>query len=177
MAMCIFIIVFLFGCCPGWLSLTAASRGFSLVVVPRLLTAAVSLAVQHRFWGVGSRSCSSWAQGLRHTGLVAPWDVASPWIRDRTLVSCVGKRTLYYWAISTASDGYFWVLLFATLFWRSRANNSARWMSLNKGHLLHELHIVRIPSPSCDISNYEETVRVTGYTSELSQGIFESYLT
>ena len=113
--------------------------------------------------GAQASHCSSFswaarAQSLQHTGLVAPWHVGSSWIRDGTCVSCMGKQILYHWAISKVPGGYFWVLLYTMLFWRSRANSLAHCMSVNKGHLFHKLHIVRIPSPSCDISNYEETV-------------------
>ena len=40
-------------------------------------------------WFPGCRARASW-----HTGLVAPRHVGSSWTRDRTRVSCIGRRTL-----------------------------------------------------------------------------------
>ena len=56
-------------------------------------------------WGLFS-SCSGWAQQLRLLGsraevqqlwhLVVLWHVGSSRTRDRTWVSCIGRRTLYH---------------------------------------------------------------------------------
>ena len=58
-------------CCAGF-SLVASSRGYSVVMVCRLLIAVASLVAEHRLWGTrasaaeapGLRSCSS--QALEH---------------------------------------------------------------------------------------------------------------
>ena len=39
---------------------------------------------------------------LGHTGLVAPQDVGYSWIKDRSRVSCVGRRILIHWATREA---------------------------------------------------------------------------
>ena len=63
------------------LSLVAASRRYSLVVVQGLLTAVASLVVEHRLYARGLTSCGS--QALEHwlsncgTGLVAQQHVGS----------------------------------------------------------------------------------------------------
>ena len=50
-------------------------------------------------WLLGSRAQG---QQLWHTGLVAPWQMGSSWIRDRTCVSYVGRKILYHWATREA---------------------------------------------------------------------------
>ena len=72
------------------LSLVAASRGYSLVVVPSLLTAVASLIAEHGLYG-------TWAQMLWCTSLVAPWHVESSLTRDQTCVPCVGRQILNQW--------------------------------------------------------------------------------
>ena len=70
--------------------------------------ASVGVARAQELWlpgpGVrGLRSCGSWAPECEGSGavaqdLVALRHVGSSRIRDGTHVSCVGRRTLYYWA-------------------------------------------------------------------------------
>ena len=43
-------------------------------------------------------SCSTWAQQLWHTGLVAPRPVGSSRTRDRTCVPCIGRQILNHCA-------------------------------------------------------------------------------
>ena len=50
------------------LSLVAASRGYTLGAVHRLLIVGASLAAEHGLWG-------AWASVVVHVGLVAPWCV------------------------------------------------------------------------------------------------------
>ena len=74
-------------------------------------------------WSTGSRhtafsscsaglsSCIFWAperkaQKLWYAGLVAPWHVGSSQIRDRTLVSCIGRQILQHWATRQAQNLY-----------------------------------------------------------------------
>ena len=45
----------------------------------------------------GVSSCSTWAQWLWHTGLVAPRHVKSFWTRDQTHVPCTGRQILNHW--------------------------------------------------------------------------------
>ena len=59
----IFIVLFIdFGLLSRPAFSHCSEQGSSLVVVHRLLIAAVSLVVQHGLYGVGFSSCSSWAQ-------------------------------------------------------------------------------------------------------------------
>ena len=72
------------------LSLVAESRGYSLLVVRRLLIAAASLMAEFRFQGLR-------AQYLWYTGLVALQHVGSSWTRDGTRVPCTGRQIINYW--------------------------------------------------------------------------------
>ena len=78
------------------LSLVAAGRGYSLVAAYGLLIAVASL-VEQEPWGSQSSAVS--APGLQSTVSVdvvhgfSMWD--PPGTRDRTLVSCIGRRILY----------------------------------------------------------------------------------
>ena len=84
------------------LSLVAASGGYSLVVVLKLLTVVTSLAMEHGLLCpsvVAARGIMCWApqilgsqaQYLWSTGLVALQCVASSWTKDQTHVSCTGS--------------------------------------------------------------------------------------
>ena len=59
-----------------------------------------SCSAQASHWGeralgcVGFSSCSSWAQQLQPTGLVALWQEVSFWIRDQTRAPCIGRQNL-----------------------------------------------------------------------------------
>ena len=44
----------------------------------------------------GCSSCSTWAQSLWLTGLVAPQCVGSSWTQDQTHVPCIGRQTLIH---------------------------------------------------------------------------------
>ena len=79
--------------CFCWMgfSLVAASTGYSLVAVCRLLIAVSSLAVEHRLQGMRAKE-------LWHVGSVVPRHVGSFWIRDWTRVPCIGRQILYHWA-------------------------------------------------------------------------------
>ena len=80
-----------------WLSLVAASRGYSFVAVRGLLIAVASLVAEHglqvhglqQLWHAASRAQ---AQQMWHTGLVAPRHVGSSWIRAQTRIPCIGRR-------------------------------------------------------------------------------------
>ena len=68
-------------------SLIVASRGYSLVTVPRLLTAVASLVAEHRLWC--ARASVVAARGL--TSCAATWissSVASEIFPDQELNSC-----------------------------------------------------------------------------------------
>ena len=103
--------------CTG-LSFVVESGGYSLVALPRFLTAMASLAVEHgaqRYtalsnWGAwasvvvahGLSSCGSQPGSI--TVACGPmWHVRSSMIRDRTHVSCVGRWVLYHWATRETS--------------------------------------------------------------------------
>ena len=100
-------------CCAGF-SLVAASGGYSLTAVCTVPIAAASCCgAQARgcadFSGCGTRAQQLWflgsrarAQQLRHMGLVALQHVGSFQIRDRTHVSCIGRRILYHGATREA---------------------------------------------------------------------------
>ena len=89
------------------LSLVAASKGFSLVAVRRLLIVVASLlgGTGSRVYGfqqlqlAGSRAQ---AQQLWCPSLVAVWHVRSSWTRDGTHVSCIGGQILYQQATREA---------------------------------------------------------------------------
>ena len=54
------------------------------------------------WWSMGSRyrsssGCSTWAQKLWVTGLVAPQLLGSSWTRDRTHVPCTGRWILNHY--------------------------------------------------------------------------------
>ena len=74
-------------CCHAGFSLVVLYGGCSLVAVLGFLTAGASL--------VAERRC---------LGSVAPWHMGPSQIRDRTSVSCIGRRILYYWATREAQD-------------------------------------------------------------------------
>ena len=77
--------LFTFGC-----AVFIATRGLSLVVVPRLLTVVASLVSEH-----GLRACR--LQELWCMRLVAPWHVESSQTRDGTLVPCIDRGILNHW--------------------------------------------------------------------------------
>ena len=87
-------------CCMGF-SLVMVNGGYSLAVVNEVLIVVASLVMEPwlQVGGLpqlpilGSRAQ---AQQLWHMGLVAPWHVGSSHIRDRTHVSCIGRKILYY---------------------------------------------------------------------------------
>ena len=108
------IYVFIFGC-AGSLQLLGlfsdrGRRGPLFIEVHVLLIAVGSLLLNTGSRCTGFSSCGTWAQQLWfpgsrvqaqqlwRTGLVAPWQVGSSWIRDRTRVSCIGRQILYHWA-------------------------------------------------------------------------------
>ena len=83
-----------------------------------------------RAWALGCAgfsSCGFWAQWLwfldsteqaqelGHTGSVALQHVGSSWIRDRTGVSCIERRSLYHWTIRESpkfvSGVFFWATI------------------------------------------------------------------
>ena len=69
----------------GWIFVAAYQ--LSLVAVHAFLIAVASLVMEHEVW----------AQKLRHMGLVTPWHVGSSQPRDKTNISCIGRRMLKYW--------------------------------------------------------------------------------
>ena len=82
--MCILKNLFIFGC--AGFSLVKASRGYSLVAVPRLLTAVASCVVEHRLQGMQASvvgapgvSCSSACGILLHAHIF-----------------CIGRQILYH---------------------------------------------------------------------------------
>ena len=86
---CLFLAARHLNCCI-WVSLAAASGGYSLLAVLRVLIAVASLFVEHRLQVCG-------LQQLWNMGLVALQHVGSPWTRDRTYVPCFGRRILNHW--------------------------------------------------------------------------------
>ena len=88
------------------LSLVAVSGGYSLLRCVgfslQWLLLLQSMGSRHTgFSSCGTRAQQLWlagsraqAQQLWHIGLVAPWHVGSSWTRDRTCVSCIGRRIL-----------------------------------------------------------------------------------
>lgn len=96
-------------CCHIDFSLVAASGGYSLVAVCRLLivvlllwqsTGSKAFGLQ-QLWHYGLSSCCPLgsrvlAQQLRCTGLVAPWHVEFSQTRVRTCVSCIDRQILYH---------------------------------------------------------------------------------
>ena len=73
--------------------------GFSLQWFLLLQSMAPGALGLQQLWLPGS---GLQAQQLWPMGLVAPWHVGSSWIRDQTLVSCTGRRILYYRATREA---------------------------------------------------------------------------
>ena len=96
--------------CSLGLSLVAASGGYSLAAVRRLV---IAVASRCGAWALGHlgqwlRLPGSRAQAqLRRLGFVAPWQVASSQIRDRTYVPCFDRWVLYYWVTRQACRGGF----------------------------------------------------------------------
>ena len=89
------------------LSLVAESGGYSL-----LWCTGSSLQWLPLLQSTGSRrkgfsSCSTRAQQLWHTGLVAPQHVGSSRTRARTRVPCIGRRILNHCATSEVPDKLF----------------------------------------------------------------------
>ena len=99
-------------CCSSNFSLVWASGGYSLGGVCGCLIAAASLlssSMGSRAWGVQQLqllACRAHSVG-GHMGLVAPQNVGSPRIKDRTLISCTGRWVLYRWATREAQVRYF----------------------------------------------------------------------
>ena len=58
-----------------------------------------------QLWLPGSRAQ---AQELWHMGLVASERVGSSRIKDQTHFSCIGRRTLYHWAIREATKYHYY---------------------------------------------------------------------
>ena len=89
---CIIIYLFLamlgLPCCSGF-SLVAEDRGYSLVLLGRLLIVWLLLS-----WSTGFRAPRLQSSWLR--GLVAVWRVGSSLIRDGTCVPCMGMQILYH---------------------------------------------------------------------------------
>ena len=83
------------------LSLVAASRGYSLVIVCRFLFAVVFLVADHRFQACGL----PW---LWLTGLVTLLHVESSQTRDRPHVPCIGRHIPNHWV----SREVLWGLLY-----------------------------------------------------------------
>ena len=79
-------------CCYVGFSLVVLYGGYSLVAVLGFLTAVASLVAE-----------------CRCLGSVALWHVGSSQIRDRTCVSCIDRRILYYWATREAQDSCFYL--------------------------------------------------------------------
>ena len=69
------------------LSLAAASGGYCLIVVLRLLIVVASLIVEH-----GLQGSVAVVRGL------TVWLMKSSWSRDQTLVPCIGRRFLIHCA-------------------------------------------------------------------------------
>ena len=85
-------------CCMGFLLVVGSGvypllqcTGFSLW---RLLLWSTSSRT-HRLQKLWFPSSRAQAEQLWHTGLFAPWHVGSFWTKDRTRVSCIGRRILY----------------------------------------------------------------------------------
>ena len=78
----------------GWFLLlqSTASRRMVSVITAHGFSSCGSQALEHRL-----HSCSELC-----TGLVAPRHVGSPWTRNRTCVSCIGRCILYHWATREA---------------------------------------------------------------------------
>ena len=75
-------------------ALVAASRGYSLVAVHRLLIAVASLVV---------------GQGLQELwlmDLVAPWHMGSSRIRDQTRIYCIGRRIFFFTTEPPGKPGF-----------------------------------------------------------------------
>ena len=93
-------------CCSGFF-LAGVSRGYSLVVVYRLLIALACL-----LWSTGSGvlglqklelpGSRAQAQQWWCTGLIVPRHVGSSQTRDQIRVSCIGRWTLYDWVTREA---------------------------------------------------------------------------
>ena len=73
-------------------SLAMASRGYSLVLLHRLLIAVASLVTEHRL--VDSGVVAHRPSSLQHAG--------SSWTKDQTHVPCAGKQTVHLWATREA---------------------------------------------------------------------------
>ena len=90
--------LFILGCPGSFCCVLAFSScselGCSLVVLqgPWLL-----LLRAQALGGAGLSSCSTWAQELWYTGLVALWHAESSWTRDQTRVPCIGRQILNHW--------------------------------------------------------------------------------
>ena len=90
--------------CFAGFSLVAVSKGSSLVVVCRILTVVASEPPQSMDSVVVLQLLGyrAQAQQLWLMSLVTLWHVGSSQTRDRTRVSCTGRKILYHWAIREA---------------------------------------------------------------------------
>ena len=93
-----FIHSFIYGC-VGSLSLHVGFLQLWRVGATLRCSAWASHRCAFLLWSTGSRhagfsSCSTRAQQLWRTGLVALWHVGSSWTRDRTCVPCIDRQIL-----------------------------------------------------------------------------------
>ena len=105
-------------CCSGLFS-SCGERGLlsSCSAQPSLCSGFSCCGAQASGYA-GFSSCGTWAQQLQlpgsraqaqylcNTGLVALRHVGSSWNRDRTRVSCIGRRILYHWATRETLTSY-----------------------------------------------------------------------
>ena len=97
-------------CCLG--SSVVVSRGYSLVVVCRLLTVVASLVAAHRLQGTGIQgsvvvAVRLWSTGsIIVRGIVAPGHVESSQTTDQTHVSFTGRQILYHSAAGEAQKTF-----------------------------------------------------------------------
>ena len=100
----------------GWAGSLLLHRLFSVAVSGGCSLVAGAASHCCGFSSCGAQALDLWvsvvvalgsrAQGqyLWCMGLAAPWHVRSSWTRNRTHVSCIGRRILYHWATREASQ-------------------------------------------------------------------------
>ena len=78
-------------------------------VVRGLLIVMASLVMEHGLQAPGLSSCSTRAQQLWRTGLVAPWHVGSYQARAQTHVPCIGRQILNHCATREAQKACLYI--------------------------------------------------------------------
>ena len=92
--------------CCVWVSLGAASRGYSLAAVHKLLIAEAPLVAEHRLSDMQASQLAAPRLSSCGTRHVAPWHVGTSFTRDRTGICCIARWILNHWTTREALTAF-----------------------------------------------------------------------